>query len=259
MVAKLYGNDPVLKAIHKSMVGNNNTVVTDWYSTLIKGSDLNKLCMKTVDGWCILIRQKFGKTTMERMRNLDAIRFSWDESINGFVTQNVRACIKSRIFNPAAQVFQIFKRLPYKFTLGMNPDVFDDVEKLELDLQGCKPAARAAHRATYKRTTNASPERERGDKRKVSPPSRPCNLCGKMHWRTGPNATPCPPGKVVSIKKEVYQTSEEEDLDGSSGSSDHPVLVSDDETEYTEDQSFHDAESYIVDWENHGKLIDYDS
>ena len=146
----------------------------------------------------------------------------------------------------------------------MNPNAFTLVEGLEKDLRGREPGARAQHRALNKRVSNASPERERGDRRKSSPPSKPCNLCGTYHWRTGTNATPCPttrassvPKEKVQLKKEVYVVEDKEETTGED-TSDTVNVVSNNETKL-DDQSFYDAENYLVDWEDHGKLIDYDS
>ena len=62
------------------------------------------------------------------------------------------------------------------------------------------------------------------------------------------------------MKKEVYPaTSEEETLGSSGDSTENPVLLSEDSQDEEEDLTFHDAESYLVNWEEHGSLIDYNS
>ena len=140
-VAKLYGDGPVLKAIHKSMVANNNQIVTDWYSTLGRSSEVNRLAMENIPGWSALIRQKFGKTTMEKIKDLDSLKFSWDEPVSTLVTKVQRACIKARMVDDATQVYYIFKKLPAEFRLGLNPDSFKTPEALELELRGREDGA----------------------------------------------------------------------------------------------------------------------
>ena len=64
---EVYGDAAVVKAIAKSMVANHDTTVTDWFATLHTASGITKLAMKTVEGWCELVRAKFGKTTLDKI------------------------------------------------------------------------------------------------------------------------------------------------------------------------------------------------
>ena len=281
-----YNESALVKATLKSMAANNDTTVKDWFATLHNGSNVTQNSMRSVAGWVSLIQDKFGKTPFEKVQGLQTIKFEWSKDISTFVTRNVRACMEAQIRDVPGQIYQIFERLPFEYTTGLNPNSYTTSEDFERELRGREPGARATHQAfsrqrgrerdsgtkSYPKRNATSPEYERDDRRKVTPPPGPCRDCGVLHWHTGPHAVACPPkakeafqkGKVkresVLLSDQDASTESSSQYLTTSSSEDDPICITEADADKNNDAAatkFYDTEAYIVDWNTHDQLVDF--
>lgn len=280
--------EKIIRMLQQSMINNDERSVRDWYSTTISISihdSVQSVVLRSLDGWIAMIRQKFGKTLFQKAATLDKLRWNWDRDVAENVTSVLQACVECDVLSAAEQIVQIVKRLPEEYTYGLDIEQYTSVAGLEKSLKGRHMFAVRSHRENMrrnldgrdsKRSASSSPERlrnsdnfrregseSRGDRRaSPAPPRSPCNDCGTYHWKTGPFAAACPPearkkfqgNREYAKKEEVHVITDDEDGQGYWSESE-----SQDANEDTQREDFYDSEAYLVDFSNHGKLIDFDT
>lgn len=292
IVENMYQSEATLKTIHKSMIGNKNMIVNDWYAYLIASNDPSvSQAIRSVNGWISLIKHKFEKTDHEKYAILDAIKFDWKLSIPEYIVQVQRLTWEAGERSTQAQIHHIVKHLPDEFLIGFDIEQYSTVEALERSLRGREAYARKTHnfqRGNGANRKNQSPVRDRyspSSEASLSPssptaPSRPCNDCGTFHWRTGIYGTECPPKQKSSFQqrnggyksfsntnkslKEQVAMLMNDDLDDNQFEDAFQSLYegsgSNDVNMQSEgEEQFHDSHAYLVDFDNHGKLIDFNT
>ena len=261
-----YGEEAVLRAVHRSMTSNNNELVSDWYSTILHEhvSSQNRIDLRSINGVKRLIRTKFGKSTFAKTKDLEQVRWSWDEDVSRYVTKILRLCAEAGETSQPTIMLHIAKHLPLEFTTGLNFDNFKTVGALEAELKGRQFTAIREHRAktslprnrrgfgesdAYRTSTEGKKDNQ------AQPPAKPCKDCGTFHWKNGPYATSCPPKQ-----KEKYQTEKYD-----RGRTPERTYYSDAEQTVTEtgsESDFFDNEVYLseqFDNAEDAEMVDYSS
>ncbi|BFZ56006.1 hypothetical protein PYCC9005_003048 [Savitreella phatthalungensis] len=210
---ELYGEEKTLRGLKRSLINEETPKeIVDWFDSIIASTDEDAMdARRTVEGWCWLIENRYAPTVYQGQQMLEKIKFNWRDGIMGFTASVRAACVEASITSPSAITYEIVRRLPDEYQSLLHETSFTSVEQLEKELRRIDQAARKFHNLSsssgYHQSRATGTEIKAQDNAQSSgKPRRACHNCGKYHWYSGPNATPCDTTAVRSHLGETQDT-----------------------------------------------------
>ncbi|BFZ53905.1 hypothetical protein PYCC9005_000936 [Savitreella phatthalungensis] len=227
-----HSDETILQALCENLNGNPDTVVRDWYYSIITSQSPREVNLRShLGGWMSMIHASFQKTLIQNEMLLDKISFTWTESIMSFVSRLRSALSACGRVSPATQRYEIEKRLPLEFRF--TPFAANDLEGFIAELRYREAAAKNTHQSTLRLYSSSEKlsgnrfarqkenypkisDKTTTDKTITRKPAKPCPRCKTSHFYS---ESQCPDGKwfkrenLKTITNFVYEDSEDNEWD----------------------------------------------